>query len=120
MIAIKTTQLRTLAQIFFMVNTFGKPIIPDDDQQRLEVLASYQILDTAPEGYFDNLAQIMARCFDAPIALISLVDKERVFFKANVGLADTQNVSRGMSLCSLAILEEKPTVFKNALKEPCL
>jgi GAF domain-containing protein len=109
-----------LAEIFLMVNTFGKPIIPADDKERVDVLASYQILDTQPEGFFNNLAQIMARCFDTPIALISLVDKERVFFKANVGLADTQNVSRGMSLCSLAILDHEPTVFENALKEPCL
>ena len=103
-----------------MVNTFGKPIIPADDNERVEVLASYQILDSQPEGFFDNLAQIMARCFDTPIALISLVDRERVFFKANVGLPDTRNVSRGMSLCSLAILDHQPTVFENALKEPCL
>lgn len=103
-----------------MVNTFGKPIIPVDDAARVDVLASYQILDTQPEGFFDNLAKIMATCFDAPIALISLVDKERVFFKANVGMPDTRNVSRGLSLCSLAILDHEPTVFENALKEPCL
>jgi GAF domain-containing protein len=103
-----------------MVNSFGQEIIPVNDQSRVLALASYQILDTQPEGYFDNLAQIMARCFDMPIALISLVDKERVFFKANVGMPGTQNVSRGISLCSLAILEPEPIVFENALKEPCL
>jgi GAF domain-containing protein len=109
-----------LPQILLMENSFGRPIIPVDDEQRILALERYRILDSAPEGFFDNLARIMARCFDTPIALISLVDKERVFFKANVGMPDTRNVSRGLSLCSLAILDDEPTVFENALKEPCL
>jgi GAF domain-containing protein len=103
-----------------MQNSFGRPIIPVDDEKRIHALERYRILDSAPEGFFDNLAQIMARCFDTPIALISLVDKERVFFKANVGMPETRNVSRGLSLCSLAILNDEPTVFENALAEPCL
>ena len=48
-----------------MINTFGKVIIPADDKERVDALASYKILDTEPEGFFNNLAQIMARCFDA-------------------------------------------------------
>jgi GAF domain-containing protein len=103
-----------------MENSFGRPIIPVDDEQRLHALQRYRILDSEPEGFFDNLAQIMARCFDTPIALISLVDKERVFFKANVGMPETRNVSRGLSLCSLAILNDEPTVFEDAVAEPCL
>jgi GAF domain-containing protein len=83
-------------------------------------LASYQILDTQPERFFNNLAEIMARCFDAPIALVSFVDKERVFFKANVGMPGVNDVPRGISLCSLAILDEGLTIFENAQKEPCL
>jgi len=103
-----------------MTNSFGKQIIPDNDEQRLNVLRSYEILDSLPEGFFNNLAHIIARAFDTPIALISLVDKERVFFKANVGMPGTQNVDRGISLCSLAILDKEPTVFENATTEPCL
>ena len=103
-----------------MVNSFGKPIIPKNENERLETLQSYKILDTEPERFFDNVAQMIARCLNMPIALISLVDKERVFFKANVGMPGTQNVSRGISLCSLAILEPQTTIFNNALEEPCL
>jgi GAF domain-containing protein len=62
----------------------------------------------------------MARCFQMPVALISLVDRERVYFKANVGMPGIQNVSRGISLCSLAVLQDQPVVFENALTEPCL
>ena len=102
-----------------MLNTFGKDIIPTNDEERLEVLHSYKIVGSQPEVFFNNLAHIMADCFKTPIALISLVDKEQVFFKANVGMKDNY-VPRGISLCSLAVLDPLPTVFTDALKEPCL
>ena len=96
------------------------PIIPSNDENRLKALRSYDILHSIPEGFFNKLAAIVAKTFDTPIALISLVDKEQVFFKANVGMQGTAYVDRGMSLCSLAILDNEPTVFENATKEPCL
>ena len=103
-----------------MKNSFGRPIIPDNEEKRIKALQSYKILNTLPEGFFNNLAHIIAKTFDTPIALISLVDKEQVFFKANVGMPGVEYVDRGVSLCSLAILEDMPTIFKDASKEPCL
>jgi len=103
-----------------MNNTFGIPIIPSNDKARLKALNSYAILHTLPEGFFDNLARIIAKTFDTPIALVSLVDKEQVFFKANVGMPGVDYVDRGVSLCSLAILDDEPTVFENTTEEPCL
>ena len=103
-----------------MKNTFGIPIIPANEEKRLKALDSYEILNTLPEGFFNNLARIVAKTFDMPIALISLVGKNEVFFKANVGMPGETNVDRGVSLCSLAILSEEPTIFEDATKEPCL
>lgn len=103
-----------------MNNTFGREIIPANDDLRLKALYYYKILDTLPEAYFNNLAHIIAKIFDTPIALISLVDKDRVFFKANEGMGDVKNVDRGESLCSLAILSPEPTIFTDTLEEPCL
>lgn len=103
-----------------MLNTFGKPIIPENDEERVEALHSYKILNSAAETYFNNMAHLIATSFESPIALISMVDKEKVFFKANVGMEGTDRVSRGISLCSLAILDPQPTIFEDALKEPCL
>ena len=103
-----------------MTNTFGKTIIPENDQERLKALEEYQIMHSLPEGFFNNLARIVAKTFDTPIALVSLVDKEQVFFKANVGMPGTKYVDRGISLCSLAILDSQPTIFEDATKEPCL
>lgn len=103
-----------------MYNSFDREIIPVNEAARLEALRSYHIVYSEPELFFNNLAHIVARCFQTPIALISLVDQDQVFFKANVGMPGAQNVPRGISLCSLAILEPEPTVFQNTLEEPCL
>jgi signal transduction histidine kinase len=101
-------------------NTFGIDIIPINDQERIEALHSYCILDTPPEEAFDNLAHILAEDFNVPIALITLVDTQQVFFKANVGMPGVKQVNRGLSLCSLAILSDEPTIFEKAKEEPCL
>lgn len=101
-------------------NTFGKNIIPENDEERVKVLRRYNILHTPSEDSFDNLAQLATKIFNVPISLISLVDTETVFFKANIGMGDTKEVNRGKSLCSLAVLAKDVTVFEDALKEPCL
>lgn len=103
-----------------MLNTFGKEIIPDNEQERLAALARYEVLDSPPEGAFDKIASLAQAVFSVPIALIALVDSKRVFFKANVGMEGTTQVHRGISLCSLAILQEEVTVFENASEDPCL
>jgi GAF domain-containing protein len=102
-----------------MKNHFiGKNLIPENEPERLKIVERY--LTIIPEGYFVNLANIMARTFNVPIALISFVDKTQVSFPGNYGMEEVKVVPRGLSLCSLAILEETPTVFEDALKEPCL
>ena len=103
-----------------MENKLGRNIIPSNEEQRIKALQRYQLLQTVPQGYFNNLAQIMALTFDVPIALVSLVDKEAVHFHANAGMEETSQTPRGVSLCSLSILEDEPTIFKDTLEEPCL
>lgn len=103
-----------------MINTFGIPIIPVDEQKRLQALYRFHIIDADVKMSFDNIAHIMADTFDVPIALISLVDKEDVIFKGNVGMTDVKKMSRGVSLCALAVLSDELTVFENATEEPCL
>lgn len=103
-----------------MVNTFNKPIIPANDVLRLKALEYYSILNDLPERYFSNLAQIIASAFNSDIALVSLVGEEEVYFKGNVGMDGVKRVDRGQSLCSLAILDDDPTIFADALNEPCL
>lgn len=104
-----------------MENTFGQPIIPANEYERLEKLRSLNVLDTYQEnGTFKHIAAIASRMFEVPIALVNFVDKDYVITKAQVGLSEAPTVSRGVSLCSLAILRTDVTVFENAREEPCL
>ncbi|CAM3959277.1 PAS domain S-box-containing protein [Pedobacter westerhofensis] len=103
-----------------MENTFGMNIIPENDSQRIEALKRYQILDTPPENSFDNVARLATQIFKVPISLVSLVDAEQVYFKANIGMGRARTTSRGVSLCSLAVMQPEVTVFENAADEPCL
>jgi GAF domain-containing protein len=82
--------------------------IPDNDQERLAALRELLILDTPPEERFDKVVRFAAEEFDMPIALLSLIDENRQWFKANVGL-DTCETGRDISFCGHAILQ--PDIF---------
>ncbi|UOQ71749.1 GAF domain-containing protein [Hymenobacter cellulosilyticus] len=68
---------------------------------------------------FDDLAALTAKLFRTPIALVSLVEEDSVWFKANFGLPDAGRVGRTESLCSVAILHNQVTVFENLSTHPC-
>ena len=70
--------------------------------QRLQCLLDYGVLDTAPEGAFDRLTQLAAQLFDAPMALVSLIDTDRQWFKSKVGL-DGDDTPREHAFCAHAI-----------------
>lgn len=79
------------------------------EQDRLDALYAYDILDTPIEGSFDNLAKLASQIFNMPIAFISLLDKERQWFKSSIG-SDAKEMSRSQSFCNFTILEN--TVFE--------
>ncbi|GAB3197728.1 GAF domain-containing protein [Pontibacter aydingkolensis] len=102
-------------------NSFGMPIIPDNEEERLAKLRSLNLLDTYEEnGTFKHIAAIASRMFNVPIALVNLVDRDFVVTKAQAGMDGITKVERGISLCSLSILRSEVTVFENAREEPCL
>jgi GAF domain-containing protein len=103
-----------------MKNSFGINLIAEEEEARLAALYRYEILDTVAEGPFDRVAAFAAARFQVPIAVVSLVDKYRVWYKAALGLGNLREVPRGDSLCSLVVLNEAATVFRDALEEPCL
>ena len=78
---------------------------PDDEEARLSALRRYGVLDTPAEAAFDELAELASQICETPIALVSLVDAERQWFKARVGL-DATETHRDLAFCSHAILEE--------------
>ncbi len=101
-----------------MNNTFKLNIIPDNDTQRLTALTRYRLLDTPAEQVFDNMTDLAAAMFQTPVALISLVGAETVFFKATTGVGKLRCADRGESLCALAILSPEPLIYENTLEEP--
>ena len=90
------------------------PRIPDDESQRLDALRACAVLDTPPEARFDRLTWLAARLFDVPIALVSLIDAERQWFKSRVGLDATQT-GRDISFCGHAILSPEILEIPDAL-----
>jgi len=78
---------------------------PANEAERLERLRALAVLDTAPEPLFDTLSRLAAAICGTPIALLSLVDASRQWFKANVGLPGVSETPRELAFCAHAILD---------------
>ena len=83
---------------------------------RLEALQDLEILDTLPEAAFDQLTELTANIFNAPIALISLIDSERQWFKSCVGLS-VDSTSRDVAFCDIAIRNDAVMVVPDAASD---
>jgi GAF domain-containing protein len=76
--------------------------LPENEASRLRDLHQYQVLDTPPEEAFDDLTALVAQICGTPIALVSLIDAHRQWFKAKVGI-EAQETSRDIAFCAHAI-----------------
>eukprot|EP01128_Nolandella_sp_AFSM9_P005760 TRINITY_DN284_c0_g1_i6.p1 TRINITY_DN284_c0_g1~~TRINITY_DN284_c0_g1_i6.p1 ORF type:complete len:449 (-),score=71.49 TRINITY_DN284_c0_g1_i6:450-1796(-) len=96
----------------------GAPL-PDNEEERLEVLRALSVLDTEAEVQFDKVTSLGARLFDTPICLVSLVDQKRQWFKSKFGL-DADETPRRLAFCAYTILSKSPEVFvvPNAAEDP--
>lgn len=90
-----------------------KPPTPVDELLRLETLRNLKILDTESEERFDRVTRLAKRVFGTPIALVSLIDNDRQWFKSRQGL-ETTETSRDISFCGHAILDSEPMVVEDA------
>lgn len=86
------------------------------DEQRLETLRRYDILDTFPEVAFERITRLTANIFGAPIALISLIDEHRQWFKSHYGL-DATETPLHVSFCKHAIARREVFVIPDATKD---
>ena len=87
------------------------------EEKRLQALQRYGILDTPAESEYDDIVQLAARLCDVPVAVISLVDRDRQWFKANLGLSGVQETERCISFCTFAIERDQLFVVEDALRD---
>src|SRR6476619_4876577 len=92
------------------------PVIPNE-KQRLSVLWQYDVLDTVPEEVFDDLTELAARICEAPIAMITLVDEKRQWFKSKIGVTINET-SRDISFCAHAITQPFLFIVPDATRDP--
>jgi len=97
---------------------------PDDqtgrltnEGQRIAAVHRYDVLDTPPDGTFDRITALAARVLRVPIAIVSIVDTDRIWFKSHHGL-DVDQIERGPGLCAPAILHNEPWVVTDAALDP--
>ncbi|WP_339889189.1 GAF domain-containing protein [uncultured Flavobacterium sp.] len=90
------------------------PII---ENKRLENLYKYEILDTPPDGYFEEITSLATNIFNVPIAIITLVDKDRIWFKSSYGI-DAEEIPRSTGLCSSAIMSPDVYIVEDARQDP--
>jgi len=89
---------------------------PRAEAERLRALRRYEILDTPPDGAFDHITALTADLFRVPIALVSLVDHDRIWFKSHHGL-EAQQVDREPGLCASAILSPDVYHIRDTLQD---
>ena len=92
------------------------PPIPADEPFRLEDLHALRVLDTSKDPNFERIVTLATQIFDVPIALVSLVDSDRQWFKAKVGL-DATETQRDIAFCARAILDSSPLIVEDATKD---
>lgn len=87
-----------------------------DEVKRLEAVRRYNILDTPPDGAYDRITALAARLFQVPIAIVSIVDSDRIWFKSRHGV-DATEVDRDPGLCASAILQNGPYIIEDAIED---
>lgn len=110
--------LRARIRTWVMRGKFGHvpASIPEDEVRRLKALYALGLIDTPREERFDRITRTVARVFDVPISLITLLDKDRQWFKSNQGL-HVKETPRHMSFCAHAIADNALLVVNDALND---
>ena len=110
---------RTRVRAWVMRSTcrWGRAPLPEDEERRIKTLKELQILDTKMEARFDQITRIAAAAFDVPIALVTLVDQDRQWFKSRFGLSVTET-PRDQAFCAHTILDTKVMIVRDTLLDP--
>lgn len=90
---------------------------PINEAARLAAIRRYDVLDTPPDGAFERVTRLAARLLRTPIAIVSIVDEDRIWFKSKYGL-DVSQIDRAPGLCASAILHDEPWIVSDARHDP--
>jgi signal transduction histidine kinase len=109
---------KNLRSVHYLTSNFfmQAPPIPENEQQRLKELYRFAVLDTEQEQDFEHLVQLASQVCDVPMSLVSLVDAERQWFKAKIGLSASET-ERKFSFCAHAILNDGVFEITDAEKD---
>jgi hypothetical protein len=119
----------TLADALVQMATLAPPLIeemtpapiPADEEERLAALAELNLLDTEAEPAFDRITAKLARVFEVPIALISLIDRDRQFFKSQTGLpadlAKARQTARNVSVCGHVVAKNQVMIVEDLARD---
>jgi GAF domain-containing protein len=91
--------------------------VPPNEDERLEILESLKLLDTPSDQAFDDLCREAAKTFDAPVALITLLDADRQWFKARIGFEPCET-TRDASFCNYVVAEDTTLIVPDATQDP--
>jgi signal transduction histidine kinase len=100
-----------------MVTQAADQLLILSEEERIKVLNGYDILDTPPDGSFDRLTRLAAKLLRVPIAIVSLVDTDRIWFKSKFGI-DVQQIERVDGLCASSIFMDGFYCIEDAITDP--
>lgn len=92
-------------------------MIGSDERARLAAVDRYDVLDTPPDGAFDRITALAARLFGVPISIVSIVDRDRIWFKSHHGV-EAEQIDREPGLCASAICQYEPWLVSDAEIDP--
>lgn len=94
-----------------------QPLLPEDEASRLQALVDLKLLDTAPEERFERITRLATRLFGVPMAMVGLLDAERLWFKSRIGVQD-QEIPRVATFCGHTILQDDVFVIEDTAADP--
>ena len=111
------TSIMHSASTISLSDSFDSHLAPMNEMERLDALHKLRILDTPAEKSYDDIVQLASRICEAPISAVSLIDSDRQWFKAKIGV-DVSETPRNVSFCSHVVHQKSRLIVPDASMDP--